>query len=383
MLRSAPLHKPKNPLFCSGPCAKIPNWNPNLLKNAMISRSHRSPDGEAQINKMLEQTKRILEIPETHKIAMVPGSATGAITMAMWNFLGSRPLDIVAWDIFGHRWIEDVKTLKMEKPINAYTADWGEMPDMSKINPEHDFMFVWNATSTGSSIDNLSWYDYSEESGLTICDATSAAFCVSLPWNKLDVTCFSWQKGLGGEGAHGLIVLSPKAQKLLETYTPAWGVPYLLTLRTPQGKIRSNIFEGKTINTPSMLCLFDAIQAMEWAEKNGGLSFLTERCRKNAEIVKKWVEKNNSWTRFIAKDIKHLSLANACIQIIHQGQALSEEDITILTKKLKDLGVAFDIKGFKGVPGNIRIWTGPTIEVEDIKTLLEWIEWAYLETFKN
>lgn len=367
-----PSQKPKNPLFCSGPCSKRPGWSTDSLKNAMISRSHRSPEGQDQIKYMLDLVRDVLEIPVGHKIALVPGSATGAITMAMMNFLGSRPVDILSWDVFGRRWAEDVKTMHMSHAIHHYDSEWGAFPDFSTVNSNHDLLFVWNATSTGSSIKDLNWYIPGE--GLTICDATSAAFCEPLPWEKLDVTCFSWQKGLGGEAAHGIIVLSPKALQHLQTTSTPWGVPYFLSLKRGSG-VRETLFDGDVINTPSMLCVWDAIQSLEWAKQNGGASFLYKRCERNSNIVKEWVD-NHDFAHFLTKDEAFLSKANACIQIEKKGVLLTEAEIGIITKQLKELEVAYDIKGFKGVPGNIRVWTGPTIEASDVECLLEWIEWA-------
>jgi phosphoserine aminotransferase len=368
-----PTTKPSDPHFCSGPCAKIPGWEISLLSNALIGRSHRSKDGQAAIKYMLDKTKAILEIPNDHKIALIPGSATGAITAAMWNFLGEKETDILVWDVFGKRWANDVKSLNIA--ANVYEAPFGEMPDFSNVNPHNNLLFVWNATSTGASIDNFDWYIPGE--GLTLCDATSSAFCVKLPWEKLDITCFSWQKGMGSEGGHGLIVLSPKAMAHLENYTPKWPIPYIFNLKNSLG-IRTEIFDGVTINTPSMLCLEDYLQSLAWAERNGGLSFLINRTQQNYNIVKNWMERK-TWASPLIKPEQYRSRANSCVQILRNGLSITEDEILKITQVLAGENVAFDIKGFKGTPANLRIWTGPTVEANNIQILLEWVDWAYHE----
>lgn len=368
-----PDRKPLNPYFCSGPCAKIPGWSTNLLSNAMVGRSHRSKDGQAAIKLMLDQTRSVLEIPDNYEIALTPGSATGSITMAMWNFLGARPIDMLVWDVFGKRWANDVKNLNIL--LNVYEAPFGEMPDFSKIDPNNDLMFVWNATSTGTTIADLDWYTPGD--GLTICDATSSAFCVNLPWEKLDVTCFSWQKGMGGEAAHGIIVLSPKAIERLKPYTPKWPVPYMLNLKNSSG-VRTDLFEGVVINTPSMLCLEDYMQSLNWAQRNGGLTFLTNRTQKNYNAINAWMQ-HRPWTRPLVKQEKYRSTVNSCIRLLKNDQPIDDDAIINITQTLSKEKVAFDIKGFKGTPSNIRIWTGPTIETSNIEILLEWLDWVHAE----
>lgn len=368
-----PDKKPLNPSFCSGPCAKIPGWTPSILANAMLGRSHRSKDGQAAIKSMLDKTRSLLQIPSDYEIALTPGSATGSITMAMWNFLGSRPVDILVWDVFGKRWANDVKGLNISP--NIYEAPFGEMPDVSSVKSENDLMFVWNATSTGTTIGDMDWYTPGD--GLTICDATSSAYCVKLPWEKLDVTCFSWQKGMGGEAAHGIIVLSPKAIERIKTYTPKWPVPYMLNLKTATG-IRTSLFEGDVINTPSMLCLEDYMQSINWAEQNGGLDFLTHRTQKNYDAVNDWMQAR-PWTQPLVKQEKYRSTVNSCIRILKDGTPIDDGGILNIVQVLAKENVAFDTKGFKGTPSNIRIWTGPTIETSNIEILLEWLDWVYAE----
>lgn len=368
-----PHNKPLNPLFCSGPCAKIPTWKAGILSNAMVGRSHRSKDGQAAIKSMLDKTKSVLEIPSDYQIALTPGSATGSITMAMWNFLGARPIDMLVWDVFGKRWKNDVKNLNLTP--NVFEAPFGEMPDVSSVSSDNDLMFVWNATSTGATIADMDWYTPGD--GLTICDATSSAFCVKLPWQKLDITCFSWQKGMGGEAAHGLIVLSPKAIERLKNYTPKWPIPYMLNLKTSSG-IRTDLFEGVVINTPSMLCLEDYMQSLNWAEQNGGLDFLTSRTQKNYDTINSWMQ-SRPWTQPLVKDEKYRSTVNSCIRILKNGTPLDDDSILNIAQILSKENVAFDIKGFKGTPSNIRIWTGPTVETANIEILLDWLDWVHAE----
>lgn len=368
-----PERKPSDPRFCSGPCTKIPGWDLSILKDAMLGRSHRAKDGQAAIKLMLETTNHVLQIPDDYEIGLVPGSATGAITMAMWNFLGSRPVDVLSWDVFGKRWAQDIKSLQI--PVNVYDAPYGEISDVSKVSSNNDLVFVWNATSTGSTIGNIDWYAPGD--GLTLCDATSAAFCADLPWEKLDITCFSWQKGMGGEAAHGLIVLSPKALKLLEKYTPSWPIPHMLSLKGTSG-IQRGLFEGVVINTPSMLCLEDFMQSLKWAKHNGGLPFLLNRTEQNYQLVSEWVS-NRPWVRFLINEEQYRSRATSCIQLLKNGIALNDDEILNITQVLARENVAFDIKGYSGTPSNIRIWTGPTVETTNIAILLEWLDWVYAE----
>jgi phosphoserine aminotransferase len=293
--------------------------------------------------------------------------------MAMWNFLGERPVEMLAWDVFGKRWVTDVKGLNI--PMNVYESPFGEMPELSHVNPDNDLMFVWNATSTGTSIGDLDWYTPGQ--GLTICDATSAAFCTKLPWDKLDITCFSWQKGMGGEAAHGLIVLSPKAMAQLERYTPKWPIPYIINLKNASG-VRTDLFDGVVINTPSMLCLEDYMQSLNWAEKNGGLTFLTNRATQNYSAIQSWMHAR-PWAQYLVKQEKYRSTANSCIQLLKDGMPIDEDAILKISQILESENVAFDIKGFKGIPANLRIWTGPTIETSNIEVLLEWLDWIHAE----
>jgi phosphoserine aminotransferase len=368
-----PLRKPSVPNFSSGPCAKFPGWSLGSLTKALIGRSHRSLDGQAAIKYMLDKTRAVLEIPKDYKLALIAGSATGAITTAMWNFLGAIPVNVLAWDVFGRRWADDVNSLNVEATILEHTL--GEANALTALNSDEDLLFVWNATSNGSSIGHLDWH--TPGNGLTICDATSAAFCVKLPWEKLDITCFSWQKGIGSEGGHGLIALSPKALDRLASYTPRWAVPYIFNLKNKVG-LRSELFEGVTINTPSMLCLEDYQQSLHWAETNGGLSFLVDRTHQNYRTIQEWHEKR-SWVSPLIKNETFQSKSTSCLQIFNDGLPIDEEAILKIAQILSDEKVAYDINGFKGLPANLRIWTGPTIEKQNLEILLEWIDWAYIQ----
>lgn len=370
-----PLVKPGDPRFSSGPCLKPPSWSLNGLRGAFLSRSHRSKEGEQKILDVLTLAAEILDLPSDYKIVLTPGSATGAITMAVWNMLGPRSVDVLCWDVFGRRWASDVSKLPLD--VNVYDLDLNSHNDFSFVNNASDILFVWGGTSTGSSIGDLSWLSPVNFEGLTICDATSAAFGVNLPWEKLDVTCFSWQKVMGGEAAHGLMVLSPKAIERLESYTPAWPIPYLLNLKKDNA-VRTSLFSGDVINTPSMLCLEDFYQNLLWAKNRGGLDFLTSKVEENYGVVQSWVQKT-SWAENLITNSHHHSKTAACIRFKYKGEYLTSAQLDKLVKVLASENVAFDISGFKGVLSNLRIWTGPTISSDNLKILLEWIEWAYNE----
>lgn len=370
-----PLIKPRNPKFSSGPCAKNPTWSLSALSNAFISRGHRSVAGQQRIAEVLNKITTLLELPAGYKVFLTPGSATGAITIAMWNFLGQRPVDVLAWDVFGKRWAKDVAALPLA--FSIHEVPFGADPDFSKVNKASDVLFVWGATSTGASVGDLAWLDSQKQEGLVVCDATSSAFGVALPWEKLDVTCFSWQKIMGSEAGHGVMVLSPKAITSIETYSPVWPVPYLLNLK-PDGRLRSSLFEGDVINTPSMLCLEDFLQSLIWAEQSGGAKYLINRTETNYQTVQLWIN-NSSWAENLVSNPLYHSKTTACIRLKYDNEFLTDEQVLRLTRRLADEQVAFDIKGFKGVPSNIRIWTGPTIEPEDLSALLSWVDWAYNE----
>lgn len=376
-----PTLKPGNPCFSSGPCAKRPGWNLEALSDAALGRSHRAKIGKAKLKEVIDLTRSILSIPEDYKIGIVPASDTGAFEMAMWSLLGQRGVDIFAWESFGSGWISDVvKQLKLED-INKYEADYGKLPDLSKANFSRDIIFTYNGTTSGVKVPGTDWIDDNRE-GLTICDATSAVFAMDVDFSKLDVTTWSWQKVMGGEAAHGMIVLSPKAVERLESYTPSWPLPKIFRL-TKGGKLIEGIFEGATINTPSMLAVEDAIDGLKWAQSIGGLPKLIERSNENLQIVKDWVAKTN-WVDFLAESEETISNTSICLKIVDGEYTSLPEDEQVSRAKqivsiLDNEGIAYDIGSYRDAPVGIRIWGGATIEKADMEDLLPWLDWAYAE----
>jgi len=373
--------RPANPNFSSGPCAKRPGWSLSKLEDACLGRSHRSKPGKAKLAQAIDLTRSVLGIPDDYKIGIVPASDTGAVEMAMWSLLGERPVDMMAWESFGSGWVTDViKQLKLDN-TRKIEADYGDLPDLSTVNPAHDVVFTWNGTTSGVRVPNADWIAADRE-GLTICDATSAAFAQDLDWAKLDVTTYSWQKVLGGEAAHGMLILSPRAVERLESYTPAWPLPKIFRL-TKGGKLIEGIFKGETINTPSMLCVEDYIDALEWAQSIGGLKGLTARADSNLEALTKWVD-DTPWVDFLCKDVANRSNTSVCLTIV--DPALTEEQQAAASKKLASLldaeGVAYDIGAYRDAPAGLRIWAGATIELSDMQALLPWLDWAYAEATK-
>lgn len=373
--------RPANPNFSSGPCAKRPGWSLSKLEDACLGRSHRSKPGKAKLAQALALTRSVLGIPDDYKIGIVPASDTGAVEMAMWSLLGERPVDMLAWESFGSGWVTDViKQLKLDN-ARKIEADYGQLPDLSSVNPAHDVVFTWNGTTSGVRVPNADWIAADRE-GLTICDATSAAFAQDLDWAKLDVTTYSWQKVLGGEAAHGMIILSPRAVERLESYTPPWPMPKIFRL-TKGGKLIDGIFKGETINTPSMLCVEDYIDALEWAQSIGGLKGLKARADSNLEALTKWVD-NTPWVDFLCADVANRSNTSVCLTIV--DPALNEEQQAAASKKLASLldaeGVAYDIGAYRDAPAGLRIWAGATIELSDMQALLPWLDWAYAEATK-
>ena len=360
-----PSQKPSSPCFGSGPCKKIPGWTPQALDSAFLSRSHRAPDGVARIQHLLNLTREILHIPNDYAIAIVPGSGTGAVETALWNFLGTRPVDVFAWDVFGKLWVADtVEQLPVE--TRSFVADFGDIPDLNQYNHDHDCIFTWNGTSAGIMVPDTDWIPR-DRTGLTICDATSSMFAIPVDdWSKLDITCFSWQKALGGEGGHGIIIVSPRALKHLAQHTPHWPIPRLFRLKKDD-QVNSAIFEAKTINTPSMLCIEDMIQALEWGKSIGGRKSLADRTLKNFNIINDWVN-NHSILSHMAPDPTIRSHASVCIN--YPGS------IDTVAQELAVLGVAYDIKNHFLAPPSFRIWCGPTIESDDLKLLTQWVDWA-------
>lgn len=373
--------RPANPCFSSGPCAKRPGWNLKNLEKAVLGRSHRSKPGKSRLAESIDKTRAVLGIPADYRIGIVPASDTGAVEMALWSLLGARGVDMLAWESFGSGWVGDVvKQLKL-KDVRKLEAGYGQLPDLSTVNFKNDVVFTWNGTTSGVRVPNGDWIAVDRE-GLTICDATSAAFAQDLPWAKLDVTTFSWQKALGGEAAHGIIVLSPRAVERLETYVPAWPMPKIF-LMSKGGKLIEGIFKGETINTPSMLCVEDYIDALDWSESIGGIKSLISRADGNAGTIAEWVERT-PWVDFLAEDVNTRSNTSVCLKVVDPTiTALDDDAQAAFAKKLADLldkeGVAYDIGGYRDAPAGLRIWAGATIENDDMRALMPWLDWAFAE----
>jgi len=376
-----PTAKPANPQFSSGPCTKRPGWSLSALEGAFLGRSHRAKPGKAKLKQAIELSREVLGIPADYRIGIVPASDTGAYEMAMWNLLGARPATMLAWESFGSGWITDaVKQLKLED-CQVMKADYGDIVDLSTINWSHDVGFTWNGTTSGVKVPDGDWIAESRE-GLSICDATSAVYAMEMPWDKLDVTTWSWQKVLGGEAAHGMIVLSPRAVERLENYTPAWPLPKVFRL-TKGGKLIEGIFEGATINTPSMLCAEDAIDAHEWAKSIGGLPAMIQRSEANLAALEAWAE-TSDWAGLLAEDKTIRSNTSICLKVTDswftaQDDAAQKALIKQLATSLEAEGVALDIAGYRDAPAGLRIWGGATVETADVKALLPWLDWGYAQ----
>jgi len=371
-----PAVRPARPFFSSGPCAKRPGWTHEALKGALVGRSHRSKPGKTKLKDAIERTRKILGIPADYKIGIMPASDTGAMEMAMWSLLGPMEIDIFAWESFGEDWVTDtVKQLKLKADVHK--AGYGKLPEL-KAAKNRDIVFLWNGTTSGVKVPNGDWIPADRE-GITICDATSAAFAMDLPWDKLDATTFSWQKVLGGEAAHGILVLSPNAVKRLESYTPHWPMPKIFRM-TKGGKLVDGIFEGETINTPSMIAVEDYLDALTWAESVGGLKGLIGRSNANLGALSDWIAKGSSFG-FLAEDATIRSNTSVCIKITDPWFAgLNEEAQAEAAKKvaaaLDKEGVALDVAGYRAAPPGLRIWCGATVEEADVKALTPWLDWA-------
>lgn len=368
-----------NPNFSSGPCAKRPGWTPMALAGVPAGRSHRAPVGKVKLKEAIDLTREILGVPDDYRIGIVPASDTGAVEMAMWSLLGARGVDMVAWESFGETWVADVlKQLKI-KDTRVINAPYGELPDLSKIDFDRDVVFTWNGTTSGVRVPNGDFIP-ADRKGLTLCDATSAAFAQRLDWPKLDVVTFSWQKVLGGEGAHGMLILSPRAVERLETYTPPWPMPKIFRL-TNGGKIIEGIFVGDTINTPSMLCNEDYLDALKWSQSIGGLEGLIGRADANLKAIADWVAKT-AWVDFLARVPETRSNTSVCLRIVDPAvTALSEDKQAAVAKKIAALldqeGIAYDIDSYRDAPSGLRIWCGATVETSDVKALTGWLDWAF------
>ena len=379
-----PKNKPQCLNFSSGPCTKRPGWSVDVLKDALLGRSHRSTEGKNKLKKAIDDTKRLLCIPDNYEVGIVPASDTGAIEMAMWNLLGSRPVEVLSWEVFGKDWKKDIQEQLKIPESNYHDVDFGFLPDLSKVDFNNDIIFTWNGTTSGVRVPNANWIPDNRK-GLTLCDATSAVFAQELDWNKLDATSFSWQKVLGGEAAHGVLVLSPKALRHLETYTPQWPIPKIFRL-TKNKKVIEGLFKGETLNTPSMLCVEDYLDVLSWVDNLGGYKNTIKRAQNNFEVIYDWV-KENSWIDFICEDGDNLSNTSVCLKFCEELAKKNEDEQRNFAKSigkiLEEETVAFDIVNHRSAPPGLRIWSGATVEKEDIITLLPWIEWAYFNLIDN
>ena len=373
--------RPVNPQFSSGPCAKHPGWSLENLTQACLGRSHRSKPGKAKLAAAIDRTAVLLGLPDGYRLAIVPASDTGAVEMALWSMLGARGVDVLAWESFGSGWITDVvKQLKL-KDVRVFESDYGALPDLAQVDKNRDVVFTWNGTTSGVRVPNGGWIAADRE-GLTICDATSAVFAQDMPWSKLDVVTFSWQKVLGGEAAHGMLILSPRAVERLETYTPPWPMPKIFRM-TSGGKLTADLFQGATINTPSMLAVEDYLSALGWAESIGGVAALYKRSDGNLKLVADWVART-PWVDFLARSPEIRSNTSVCLRITDPwfaaldaaGQAKTAKQIAALLEAEK---VAYDIDAYRDAPPGLRIWTGATVEAADISALLTWLDWAWSE----
>jgi len=381
MTGNMPAVRPARPFFSSGPCAKRPGWTVEALKDACLGRSHRSKPGKAKLSEAIERTRALLGVPEDYRIGIVASSDTGAVEMSLWSLLGPRPVDVLAWESFGEDWVTDiVKQLKL-KEARTIRAPYGELPDMRSTDPAHDIVFLWNGTTSGVKVPDADWISDSRE-GLTICDATSAVFAMEIPWQKLDVVTFSWQKVMGGEAAHGMLILSPRAVERLESYKPPWPLPKTFRL-TKGGKLVEGIFKGETINTPSLLCIEDYLDALKWAESLGGRQALFARSNANLVTLETWVAKTD-WVNFLCADPVTRSNTSVCLKIVDPWfEALSDEAKAATAKKLAALleeeGVALDVAGYRAAPPGLRIWCGATVETSDVDSLTPWLDWAFAQ----
>ena len=378
-----PALRPARPYFSSGPCAKRPGWSLENLKDAKVGRSHRAGDVKARLKLAIDRTREVLEVPQDYLIGIVPASDTGAVEMCLWSMLGARPVQVLAWESFSKDWVTDIVGQLKLADAEALTAPFGELPDLSKVRPDADLVFAWNGTTSGARVPNADFISNDRE-GIVICDATSAAFAQDLEWDKLDVVTYSWQKVMGGEAAHGMLILSPRAVARLESYRPAWGLPKLFRMTKGDGKLDKSIFEGNTINTPSMLCVEDYLDTLAWGQSIGGFKGLKARCDANAGALAAWVERT-PWIDFLAADPKTRSNTGVCLKFtdprVASLPAEAQKDFAArLCKKLEKEEVALDFNAYRDAPAGLRIWCGATVDTSDIEALLPWLEWAFAET---
>ncbi|MEE8123693.1 MAG: phosphoserine transaminase [Alphaproteobacteria bacterium] len=374
-----PSVRPRNPNFASGPCAKHPGWSLDNLKGACVGRYHRSTDGKKKLAEVIALSRRILGLPDDHRIGIVPASDTGAFEMAMWSLLGARGVDVLAWESFGHGWAADIVEQLRLDDVRVLAADYGKLPDLAKTDPGRDIVFTWNGTTSGVRVPDGAWIS-ADRAGLTLCDATSAVFAMDLPWDKLDVATYSWQKVMGGEAQHGMLILSPRAVERLLSHTPPWPLPKIFRLRQ-DGRLIEGIFSGQTINTPSMLSVEDALDALEWAQGIGGLDALIGRSEANLAAVTDWVGRTD-WVDFLAEDPAVRSSTSVCLKIVAPWfTALGAEAQAAVAKRiaalLEEEGAAYDIDAYRDAPPGLRIWAGGTVERSDLEALFPWLDWAF------
>jgi phosphoserine aminotransferase len=374
-----PAKRPGNPFFSSGPCAKRPDWSPDALSGAVLGRSHRSAAGKAKLAEVIDRSRRLLEMPEDYRLAIVPASDTGAVELALWSLLGPRGVDVLAWESFGRGWANDVVDQLRLTDVRVLEADYGRLPDLGQIDPARDVIFTWNGTTSGVRVPDGDWIA-GDRDGLTICDATSAVFAMDLPWPKLDVVTWSWQKVLGGEAAHGMLALGPRAVERLESHQPPWPLPKIFRL-TKNGKLDEALFSGSTINTPSMLCVEDALDGLRWAESRGGLPVLIRHAEENLALVAEWIAASD-WAAFLADDPATRSSTSICLKIVCPWfVTLGETAQAAATKALAGLleaeGVGYDLGSYRAAPPGLRIWGGATVAKDDVAALLPWLDWAY------
>ena len=366
-----PSLKPTNSNFSSGPCAKRPGYDVSKLQLDTLGRSHRSALGKKALGLACSETARILGLPDDYRVAVVPASDTGAIEMAMWSLLGARGVDVLEWETFSATWTNDILEQLKLPDVRVITADYGDLPDLARVDFNNDVVFVWNGTTSGVKVPDGDWIP-DARGGLTLCDATSAIFAMDMPWHKLDVITYSWQKVLGGEGAHGMLILSPRAVERLLTYTPPWPMPKIFRM-TANGKLNEGLFKGDTINTPSMLCVADYLDALQWADSLGGLPGLIAKSRANLAVIEEFVAQND-WIQFLAKDPATVSNTSVCLTL-----SASDAQVKKMVALLDEQGVAYDIGAYKDAPAGLRIWCGATVEAADLRALMPWLAWAYRE----
>ena len=376
-MKAKPGRRPAVPHFSSGPCAKRPGWSPDALVGAFTGRSHRSPPGKAKLAEVIDRSRSLLGLPDDYRLGIVPASDTGAVEMALWSLLGARGVDLFAWESFGATWVGDaVRQLRLEDS-RVFEAPYGELPDFRQWDPSRDAVFTWNGTTSGVRVPDGDWIP-AEREGLAICDATSAAFAMNLPWDKLDVVTWSWQKVLGGEAAHGMLALSPRAVERLESYAPPWPLPKIFRL-TSSGRLIEGIFRGETINTPSMICVEDALDGLKWAERIGGLPALVERAERNLAAIASWA---GEWADFLAAEPSWRSSTSVCLKIADPWFAALDPDAqrkvpARIDALLAAEGAAYDVNAYRDAPPGLRVWAGATVETSDLEALFPWLDWAY------